>query len=61
MKKTAPLEHKLFAGFGVLAFICGLLNAFVYQNHLLGLSGAVVGLWLAYDNFQKIKAFNADL
>jgi len=59
MKKSAPLEHKIFAGFGVLALLAGLLNAFVYQNYLIGIAGAGVGLWLAYDNFQKIKAFNA--
>lgn len=56
MKNAILWNFKFFAGLGILAFIAGILNAFVFNHGLLGLSGTVVGGWIAYDNIQKIRA-----
>lgn len=57
MKKEVPSQLKIFAGIGIVAFIAGNLNAFVFDHGLFGLCGSVVGAWLAYDNIQKIRAY----
>lgn len=48
------MEDKIFLGFGVLAFICGIL-LILEQKYLIGVSGAIVGAWLGYMNYVKIK------
>lgn len=51
------MEDKIFLGFGVVTIICGIL-LILEQKYLIGISGSIVGAWLAYQNYVKISNKN---
>jgi len=59
MEKPNTNSDKLFLGFGILTIISGIALIFEEQ-YLIGISGSIVGLGLALQNFKKIKNNNIE-
>jgi len=53
MEKSNHRTEKSFIGLGILATISGILLAF--EQPIIGISGAIVGIWLIIDNIKKLK------
>lgn len=49
------MENKVFLGLGLLTIVSGIGLALTGQ-YLIGISGSIVGIWLTFDNYKKIKA-----
>jgi len=55
MEKTNTNAEKIFMGLGIVAWISGMFLAFE-GNYLGGICGGIVGAWLAFENWKKIKS-----
>ena len=47
------MNEKVFLAFGILTCACGIACAFF--KPMVGISGGIVGLWVAFDNYKKLK------
>ena len=59
MEKTNTKSEKLFIGLGAISCISGIILA-IEHNLVIGIAGSIVGLWLVYENLQKLKAKNKE-
>lgn len=50
-------SEKLWIGVGIVVTISGVILAF--ENPLIGIPGALVGIWLVVVNVKKIKGKNS--
>ncbi len=53
MEKTNKQSEKIFLGLGIITIISGVFLAF--ENPTIGIPGSIVGAWITFDNFKKIK------
>lgn len=56
MENTSKGSEKLWIGFGIITIISGIILAF--EKPLIGIPGAIVGIWLVVENMRKIKTNN---
>ncbi len=52
MENTGNGSKKLWIGFGIITIISGIILAF--EKPLIGIPGAIVGIWLVVVNTRKI-------
>ncbi|MEM6316580.1 MAG: hypothetical protein AAF960_02865 [Bacteroidota bacterium] len=48
------MESKIFLAFGILTIICG-ITLLLQENFIIGAGGTVTGIWLAVENWKKVK------
>lgn len=51
------MEKKLFLALGIITIISGIV-LIAQRQYIFGISGALVGVWLTWDNLQKVKNNN---
>ena len=56
MENKGNGSEKLWIGFGLITIISGVILAF--EKALIGIPGAIVGIWLVVVNMRKIKSKN---
>jgi hypothetical protein len=49
------MEYKIFATLGIITIISGILLT-IMGSYIPGIGGTIVGIWLATDNINKIRA-----
>jgi len=49
------IENKVFLGLGIITIISGLILTFSMRLYVPGICGTIVGVWLTWDNWKKIK------
>ena len=60
MENTKTQPEKIWLGFAIVTIICGILLVFE-GNYVSGISGSIVGAWLAFENYQKLKNKNGGI
>jgi hypothetical protein len=58
MSKSKIQPEKIWLAFAVITIICGVLLIFE-KNYISGISGSIVGCWLAFENWKKLKDSNS--
>ena len=59
MENTSTLSEKLFIGFGIITIISG-LYLMIQNQYVIGVPGAIVGIWLVLQNLKQIKEKNGE-
>jgi len=58
LEKINTRPEKIWIAFGIITVLCGIGLAFSDQI-MIGISGAIVGMGLTWQNIQKLKSKNA--
>lgn len=57
MEGNSKTAHKIWIALGVVTILSGIYLT-VQGTYIPGISGSLVGVWLAYENYQKLKSLD---
>lgn len=59
MEKAGNGSKKLWIGFGIITIISG-IGLILSNQYVIGIPGAIVGVWLVLQNAKQLKAENSE-